>query len=108
MLSSVRSGLVCSATTPPYVLTGALPRQSRTARLAEFPVPGFFAVAALAGPVGVQPAVAGGVGGHPLVLRGAELVDAAAEVDRYAPAVVRRAGQGGQGRLASVQVDLRG
>src|SRR5689334_17360552 len=108
MLSSVRSGLVCSATPKAYVVKGPAPRNSGVRRFAELPVPGLLAAAALIGPGRMDPAENRGMGQHPLVLRGAEVVDAAAQVDRDTPPVVRRTGKGGQRRLAAVQIDLRG
>src|SRR3954465_1633521 len=58
----------------------------------ELPMPRFLPVAPLPGPVRVDPAIRSGVSLHPLVLRRTEVVDTAAQVDRDAPAVVRRTG----------------
>src|SRR5205823_10884061 len=54
----------------------------------------------------VRPAEVRAVAGHPGVLRGAEGLDAAAQVDGEAPAVVAGAGNGGERGFQAVEVHL--
>src|SRR3954451_17278274 len=84
--------------------TRYVPAYSLCARV--LPVPRLLTAVARVGPRRVQPAEPTGVGQHPLVLRGAVPVDAAAEVDRQTPAVVAGAGHLGQGGLLPVELHL--